>query len=278
MRFGAHVRRGSEATSGVVEECRRRGADCAQVFLSNPRAWAPPSFADDAVGRFRSGWTASGLTPLAAHAPYLVNIASPDRGFLARSRSLARSTVHAGDRLGVDVLVLHAGAGGDGPAGPARRRAARTLREAAAGAAHVRVAVELMAGTRGAVASTIPEAAALLGEAGDDRIGLCLDVCHLFAAGYALDDAQGAGELVAELAGEGLTDRVCPRARERLDFPPRRAPGPPRADRRGYVGVAGWRALLARPEATGWAFVLETPGDAVSHAAQIGALRALAPG
>lgn len=278
MRFGAHVRRGSEATTGVVEECRRRGADCAQIFLSNPRAWAPPTFTDEAADRFRSAWADSGLTPLAAHAPYLVNIASPDRGFLARSRSLARRSVRAADRLGVDVLVLHAGAGGDGPAGPARRRAASTLRAAAAEAARVRVAVELMAGTRGAVASTIPEAAALLDEAGDDRIDLCLDVCHLFAAGYGLDGSQGVEELFGELARAGLSDRVSLVHANDSAFPRGERRDRHAAIGEGHVGAAGWRALLARPEAAGWAFVLETPGDAVSHAAQIGALRALAPG
>jgi len=153
------VRRGSEATSGVVEECRRRGADCAQVFLSNPRGWA----------------------------------------------------------------------------------------------------------------------AALLEEAGDAHLGICLDVCHLFATGYSLDEPGGVEALFAELAAHGLTDRVALVHANDSEFP--------RGDRRdrhspigeGHVGVEGWRVLLSRSEAAAWPFVLETPGDAESHAAQIALLRALAP-
>ncbi|MGZ8581993.1 MAG: deoxyribonuclease IV [Actinomycetota bacterium] len=271
------MRRGSEATTGVVEECRRRGADCAQVFVSNPRAWAAPSFSDESAARFPAAWAASGLHPLAAHAPYVVNIASPNPGFLARSRTLALRTAHACDRLGLDLLVLHAGAGGSGEPGRARHRASRTLRATARSAERVRVLVELMAGTRGAVASTIAEAATLLEEADDERLGLCLDTCHLFAAGYGLDAADGIAALFDELAEHGLTERVGlvhanDSAFLRGERRDRHAP-----IGEGAIGVEGWRAILARPEAADWAFVLETPGDAESHATQIALLRRLAP-
>ena len=277
MRFGAHVRRGSEATRGVVKECHDRGADCAQIFVSNPRAWAGPTIRDDQAEAFREAWRTSGLGPLAAHAPYLVNIASPNPAFLERSRQLASATALTCDRMGVDLLVLHSGAGGtEGGLEEARDRAAATLRRTAGDAERVRILVELMADTAGAVASTIPEAAALLEVAGDDRVGLCLDTCHLFAAGYDLHTTEGVDGLFAELAAHGLTDRVGLVHANDSMFP--------RGERRdrhenigdGHIGVEGWRELLARPEAADWAFVLETPGDAERHAADIARLRALA--
>ncbi|MEO8476824.1 MAG: deoxyribonuclease IV [Actinomycetota bacterium] len=277
MRFGAHVRRGAEATRGVVKECRDRGANCAQIFVSNPRAWAGPTIGDDQATAFREAWRASGLGPLAAHAPYLVNIASPKPAFLERSRQLASATALACDRMGVDLLVLHSGAGGtDGDRDDARRRAAETLRRTAGDAEGVRVLVELMAGTSGAVASTIPEAAALLDAAGDDRVGLCLDTCHLFAAGYSLDTTEGVDDLFAELAMHGLTERVGLVHANDSKFP--------RGERRdrhadigeGHIGIDGWSAILARTEVADWTFVLETPGDAERHATDIARLRALA--
>jgi deoxyribonuclease-4 len=277
VRFGAHVRRGSEATTGVVEECRRRDADCAQIFLSNPRAWAPPSFTDRAAERFREGWRESGLGPLSAHAPYLVNIASPNRDFLSRSRALARATARACDRLGVDLLVVHAGAGGGDEPATARHRAAVSLRQVVRSATRVHVLVELMAGTRGAVASTIAEAATLLQEADEARIGLCLDVCHLFAAGYGLDEPDGVDELFSELEARELTGRVGLVHANDSAFPrgERRDRHAPVGD--GFVGQRGWRAILSRPEAAALPFVIETPGDAASHAEQIATLRRLAP-
>ncbi len=276
MRFGAHVRRGSEATRGVVKECRDRGADCAQIFLSNPRAWSGPTIRDDQAAAFREAWRTSRLGPLAAHAPYLVNIASPNPAFLERSRQLASATALACGRMGVDLLVVHSGAGGaDGDRDDARQRAAETLRRTARDAEDVRVLVELMAGTSGAVASTIPEAAALLDAAGDDRVSLCLDTCHLFAAGYGLDTPDGVDELLAELAAHGLMERVgLVHANDSMY---------PRGERRdrhenigdGHIGIEGWSAILGRADVADWTFVLETPGDAERHAADIARLRTL---
>lgn len=278
MRIGAHVRRRSGGISGAVEGCRLRGADAAQIFVSNPRGWAGPRVTDEEATAFREGWDASGLGPLVAHAPYLVNIASPNKDFVAKSRALAGSTVRACDALGVDYLVLHAGAGGPTEPEAALERAAMTLRIAADHAEHVRVLVELMAGTSGAVASTIPEAARLLQAADVDGLQLCLDTCHLFAAGYALDTAEGVEALFAELKTEGITERIAlVHANDSLY---------PRGERRdrhenigdGFIGPEGWRAIIARPELADLALVLETPGEAERQAEDIAFLRSLISG
>lgn len=276
MRIGAHVRRRSGGVESVVEECRLRGADAAQIFLSNPRGWAGPHVSEEDATAFREGWDASGLGPLVAHAPYLVNIASPNRDFLARSRALTGSTVRACDGLGVDMLVAHAGAGGPTEPATARERAATTLRIASDDAEHVRVLVELMAGTSGAVASTIAEAAALLEAADVDGVGLCLDTCHLFAAGYALDTAEGVDTLFAELKAEGVAGRVALIHANDSKFPCGE-----RRDRHenigdGFIGLAGWRAITGRPELSDLTLILETPGDVQRHAKDIALLRGLA--
>ncbi|MET0801451.1 MAG: deoxyribonuclease IV [Actinomycetota bacterium] len=277
MRFGAHVRRGSKATTGVVRECRLRGADCAQVFLSNPRAWASPRQTDEQVAAFREAWAASGLGPLIAHAPYLVNIASADPVFLGKSRALAIASIEACDALGADALVVHAGNGGGGDTHLARRRAVASIDAVTEASERTRVLVELMAGTRGAVASTAAEAAELLGRVAVDAVGLCLDTCHLFAAGYGLDTAEGVAALFDELRTEGLTGRIgLMHANDseygRGEHRDRHAP-----IGEGRIGSDGFGSLLARPEVADLAFVLETPGEASDHAEQIARLRALRP-
>jgi len=276
VRIGAHVRRRSGGIAGAVEECRLRGADAAQIFVSNPRGWAGPRVTDEEAAAFRESWAASGLEPLVAHAPYLVNIASPNRDFIAKSRGLAGSTVRACEALAIDFLVLHAGAGGPTEPEAARERAATTLRITSDIAEHVRVLVELMAGTSGAVASTIAEAAALLEATDVDGVDLCLDTCHLFAAGYALDTAEGVETLFAELKAEGIAKRVAlVHANDSLY---------PRGERRdrhenigdGFIGPDGWRAIVPRPELADVALILETPGEAERQAEDIALLRSLA--
>jgi deoxyribonuclease IV len=270
--LGAHVRRGREATRGLVRACLERGADCAQVFLSNPRGWAPPGISDEDAAGLRDAWADAGLGPLVAHAPYLVNVASPDPAMLANSRQLAAGTVRAADRVGVSAVVLHAGSGGTASPEAARRLAAGTLRSSAGEAGRTRVVVELMAGGRGAVASTIDEAARLFEEAGDDRLGLCLDTAHLYATGYDLAHPAGAAGLVEELRRHGILDRLTLIHANDAEFPL----GSHR-DRHANIGDGligdGFRTLASTPELAAVPWILETPGDAPRQAADIVRLR-----
>jgi deoxyribonuclease-4 len=278
VRIGAHVRRqGRAGIHGLVEATRERGADCAQAFISNARAWAPPAIGPDDAAAFRAAWVPTGLGPLAAHAPYLVNIASPNPGFLEKSRTLAGATARACDLLGFDALVLHAGAGGVDAPEDALARAAETLRQVAASTERVRVCVELMAGTSGAVASTLAEARRLFDATGVAELGLCLDTCHLFATGYPLDTPEGSAGLVQELRELGLDQRLFMIHANDSKFP-----SGERRDRHenvgdGFLGETGWRGLLAQPLLTGVPWYLETPGEPDRHAADIARLRSWAP-
>jgi deoxyribonuclease-4 len=278
VRIGIHLRRqGRAGIHGALDGTRERGADCAQLFISNARAWAGPRVGDDESAAFRDAWRDAGLGPVVAHAPYLVNIASPNPEFLQKSRTLAAATAQACDRLGIAVLVLHAGAGGPWEPAEALKRAAETLRITAGAAERVRVSVELMAGTGGAVASSLSEAARLFDAAGVDGLGLVLDTCHLFAAGVPLDAPEGAGALVDELGTQGLTQRLALVHANDSKFP--------RGERRdrhenigdGFIGEPGWRGLLAQPAITAVPWVLETPADAERHALDVAKLRSWAP-
>jgi len=278
VRVGAHVRRAGSDAAAARTAAEELGADTVQVFLSNPRAWAGPVVTPERVEAFATTWAPSGLGPLVVHAPYLVNIASPNPGFLEKSRELLERTLEACEAYGVAILVVHAGAGGPGEPGDALDRAAATLGRAAAAAGSTRVAVELMAGTAGAVASTVPEAARLFESAGAaDALDLCVDTCHAFAAGYALDVPDGAERLVDELRTTGLLPhlRLVHANDSRFGRGERRDRHENLGD--GGIGLEGFRAIVARPELRELTFVLETPGDVERRARDIDTLRSLAP-
>jgi deoxyribonuclease-4 len=277
VRFGAHIgtRGGLRAADRTVTlEARAVGAELAQVFLSSPRAWAPPD--PELAGRFGEGWRAAGIGPLYVHAPYLVNIASPTPEVHERSRELALATVRACEAAGAAAFVVHAGSGGRDDPDAARARSAAVLRELVAAAHGTRVLVELMAGTAGAVASTLPEARRLLEEVGDDRLGLCLDTCHLFAAGYALDEPAGVEACFAELHRLGLADRLGLVHANDAKHP--RGSQRDRHERigEGHIGVEGFFELLHRPELAELDLVLETPADREQRARELATLRRLA--
>ena len=90
MRVGAHLRSGLRT---VIPLARETGAEVVQVFISNPRAWSGPRL--DTAQAFGAEWREAAIGPLFVHAPYLVNIASPNPEFLSKSIELCRRSVAA---------------------------------------------------------------------------------------------------------------------------------------------------------------------------------------
>jgi deoxyribonuclease-4 len=273
--LGAHVRRRQTGVAGAIEEAAARDADCLQIFISNPRSWAGPRYGDAEIERFRETLAASGLRPCVAHLSYVGNVASWDPTTLRRTRELLVETAHACDALGVDLLVVHTGAGGVQDRDVALRSAGESFRLAVQEADGVRVLGELMAGTSGAVASLPHEAEELFAEVGDDRLGLCLDTAHLFAAGMPLDDPAGVAGLSDELRERGLASRLALVHANDSVFE-RGARRDRHADiGEGMIGADGWRALVNDPLIGSVPWMLETPGDAARQRADIAFLRTL---
>ena len=274
MRIGAHVptRGGLLSAIRAAREC---GADAIQVFLSNPRAWAPPRISRKEADAFRQAWAESGLGPMFVHAPYVVNLASPVPEFLERSIDVIRQAVAAASSVGANGYVVHAGSGGPGEPAESFRRTVSALRAVPAQGG-CDVVVELTAGTAGSVAATFPEAAHLFEAVGDPRLKLCADTCHLFAAGYALDEPDGVAACFEELHASGLGDRLV-----LIHANDAKYERGARRDRhehigQGGIGVEGFFEILHRPEVQDLALVVETPGRLEDHARNIATLRRLA--
>lgn len=275
MRVGAHVpTRGQLARA--VDYAEAIGADAIQLFVSNPRAWSPPSLRHAAVDEFRERLERSPVEAVFVHSTYLINVASPDPAFHQRSIELATAELGGAAAIGADGLVVHAGAGGAGERAEAVARAAEAVR-AVSSLGGPPVLLELTAGGAGAVASTIPHAAELLRAVEDPRVGLCLDTCHLLAAGYPVDDPTQASRPFDELRDLDLDDRLgLLHANDAQD-----ARGS-RRDRhehpgRGTIGEDGFRAVLADPLLREASVLVETRGRETEHAADVAALRSLAP-
>ncbi len=274
MRIGAHVRTPGGLRT-AVESAREVGADAVQLFISNPRAWSGPRL--DTAERFGADWRAGGIGPLFVHAPYLVNIASPNQGFLEKSLDLCRRSVAACGVIGAAGFVVHAGAGGAGEHAAALDRAASVLRAVLPEAEGTRLLVELMASTAGAVASTLAEARELFDAVGGNELGLCLDTCHLFVTGYALDRADGVDACFEELRAAGLDERLALIHANDAKFDRGSHRDRHEVIGAGKIGLDGFRAILARPEIADLSLVLETPADQPTRAREIATLRSLAP-
>jgi deoxyribonuclease-4 len=277
MRIGAHVFTPGGWISGI-DQALEVEADALQLFASNPRAWASRTVPPDTAAAFRERLADAGLGPLFVHVTYLVNVASPNPEFLERSVASAIGDLEAAEALGAAGLVVHAGSGGaKGERTEALPRAVASLTRIAERAETTEVLVELTAGGQGSVAATIPQAAELFDAlGGHPRIGLCLDTCHLFAAGYGLDDPEGVRGCFEEVRAAGLEGRLRLVHANDAAFP--------RGSRRdrhtnigaGGIGEAGFAAILGQPAVRDAAVLVETPGRREDHLRDVRTLKRLA--
>jgi deoxyribonuclease IV len=277
VKIGAHLpTRGG--LLGAIESARGCGAQAGQIWGSNPRAWAHPKSDPDLARRFGDAWRAEGLGTLVLHAPYMVNVASPNLDFRRRSVQLAQATVELAEEIGADGVVVHAGAGGVAtPREEALVAAAASLLAMAERADRTSVFVELTAGGTGSVASTFPEARSLFdATGGHERLALCADTCHLFATGYRLDTAEGVRACFDEVRTLGMVRRL-----RLIHANDSKYPGGQHRDShthigQGYIGEVGFRAILAHPLVRRCTVLCETPGRLEDHARNIATLRRLA--
>ncbi|MEX2406352.1 MAG: deoxyribonuclease IV [Actinomycetota bacterium] len=275
MRIGAHLRTPGGLRT-AVDTAREVGAEAAQLFISNPRAWSGPRL--ETAEKFGAEWREGGIGPLFVHAPYLVNIASPNPEFFQKSLALCVQSVQACGVLGAGGFVVHAGAGGPGEPAAAIQRAAAILQAILDETPEeTHLLVELMAGTSGAVASTVEEAARLFDAVGGDRLGLVFDTCHLFVTGYGLDEPSGVDALFEELGSAGLDDRL--RLVHLNDAKNERGSHRDRHEvvGEGTIGLGGFAAFLARPEVRDLSVVVETPASGETRRAELERIRALLP-
>ena len=277
MRIGAHVpTRG--ASAATIERALESGCEAIQLFISNPRAWAPPPVRPEAAAAFIHARRQAGVDPVVVHTSYMVNIASPNEAFRQKSIELAALELDAAAAIEAEGLIVHAGAGGAEDRPRSLARAAEAVLRILGDRERPAVIVELTAGGAGTVASTLPQAAELFDALGSDpRALLCLDTCHLFAAGYPLDDPDGVRTTFAELESLRLSERLrIVHANDAKD------PRGSHRDRHEHVGLGsigreGFRAILAEPAIDGCAVLVETPGKLEDDLRNLATLRELAP-
>lgn len=186
----------------ALERGHATGCRVIQIFTSSNQQWRTREIPPEEARRFRRTARRLKVRPVAAHASYLPNLASHDAPTRRRSLEALRGELRRAALLGIPNLVLHPGShGGDGPRVGIARIAdgvARLLDETAG--SPVRILFENTAGQGHALGARFEEIASLL-EAlqGHPRLGLCLDTCHAFAAGYDLRDENGYRAVMREL-------------------------------------------------------------------------------
>ncbi len=260
--LGAHVS-AAGGTPNAPGRAAEVDATVLQLFTKQPNRWAEREVSDDEAAAFRTGARDHDIAITAAHDSYLINLASPDPALFERSLASFTAELRRCEALGLTFLVSHPGNATDGdPARGLRQNADAIVRALDAVPGSVRVLLEGTAGSGTALGSTFDELATLVrgvGERHPDRVGLCLDSCHLWAAGHNLLDLDGV-----------LSDFHRTVGLEHLRFlhlNDSQTPFGSHRDRHadigeGTIGPDGFRAIMNHPDLRRVPKVIETPkGD-----------------
>ena len=246
----------------AVAEAVRLGCPVFQVFTKNASTWREKQVDEDEAALFRQACRRAGIISVAAHAGYLINLASPDTEKWHRSRSAMENEIERASRLGIELLVFHPGnhMGAGIDKGIARIVAAlKPLLELAAGS-KVRLLLETTAGQGTGIGHRFEHLAQIVDALGEpEQVGACLDTCHVFAAGYDLRTEEAFHETMETF------DRVIGLERlGLLHLNDSLKPLGSRIDRhahigRGHIGTPGFACLMNHPRLANIAKILETP-------------------
>jgi deoxyribonuclease IV len=248
----------------ALERGREVGCGAVQIFLKNQRQWAGPPLRDEAIRAFATARRRTGIRRVFAHSSYLINLASPDRTAWAQAVDAFTDELERGEALGLSCVVVHSGSHMGAGLESGLRRVISALDQALARTAgyRIKVALENTAGGGNSVGRTFAELATMLnGAARPERIGICIDTCHLFAAGYDLRTEAGYARAMAECEATVGRRRVLA-----LHLNDARAPFGSGLDRhehigRGFLGLSSFRRLLNDRRFARVPKVLETPKD-----------------
>ena len=261
MRLGRHMPLHSNAVK-AVETARNIGCDAIQIFASNPTGWRPTAGNGASCAAFARATIEFDLQPVVIHAPYLINLASPDEFIWEKSIGLLQWTLQRGALLGASSVVFHTGShrGSGVDAGIVRIAQAirRILPETPP---EVMLLLENDVGAGNSLGHSFEQlgaALALLPEY-DERLGVCIDTAHLWGAGHDISTMAATQQVLQEI------DRTIGLKRLKIIHlnDTEKALGSHRDVHarlgEGIISEEGLRALLRDPRLSQAAVILETP-------------------
>ncbi len=266
--IGTHVLVGKGLVDGAVANADLVGAETFQVFTGNPRGWALSEGKPAEDHRFRDLMGERG-TRVFIHAPYLVNLGSPTPATYERSVASVAHNLKRAAEIGAEGVVVHTGSyvvPGEGDTEERHAAAMRQVREGllplldALGDDGPWLLLEPTAGQGRSLCAGVEDLAAYLAALDDHpRAGVCLDTCHVFAAGAPLDEPGGTTatvDRIVEIGGPGRLRLV--HANDSMDL---RGAFKDRHQRigEGHIGEDAFVELFAHPATEGVPFILETP-------------------
>lgn len=261
MPLGAHMSIAGGVFNAPVRG-KSVGCDTIQIFVKNANRWVGKVITDEEVEQFRQAREETGIDPVFSHNSYLINLASPDDALYQKSIGAMLDELERSERLGLPFLVIHPGAHvGSGEDAGLKRIASgiNTLLQKTKGY-EVKVALETTAGMKSSLGCKFEHLATLIEAIKDkNRVCVCYDTCHTFAAGYDLRTKKAYEATFKEFDKVVGLNRLC--AFHLNDSVKELGSNIDRHAHigQGYIGESGFRLLMNDDRFEKIPMVLETP-------------------
>ncbi|MGZ4201266.1 MAG: deoxyribonuclease IV [Thermoleophilaceae bacterium] len=265
MLIGGHV-----STAGGLVKAHERGVELGceaiQIFNQSPRMWRPTSWKPNDIEAFRELMESGPIKSVVIHAVYLINLATKDPEMRKKSIASLTHALRMGDAIGADGVVVHPGSRVKEPLDASLRRVGDAVRQVLAESEGCRLLLENTAGAGGTIGRSFAELHELLGlGGGDERIGVCLDSCHMLASGFDIRTDEGLAAVIDDYASElGLERLRCVHVNDSA------VPLGANRDRHallptGELGERGLSAFLSEPRFERLPALLEYMGEGVEE-------------
>jgi deoxyribonuclease-4 len=260
MLIGAHVSPAG-GPAKALERGAERNCQSIQIFNQNPRQWKPTIYKEEAIAEYKEAFDDSQIEALVIHAVYLLNAATDDPDIREKTLASLIASLNAGAALGARGIVLHPGSAKQGDVGEAIARAGEVIAEALKESDGCELHLENTAGAGGTLGRSMEELHRIIdASGGHERIGLCLDSCHLYASGYDIRTVEGLNSALEECDREVGLDRL-----RSLHLNDSQVGLGSNRDRHAVVGEGelgedGCSVFLSEPRFQDLPVILETPG------------------
>jgi deoxyribonuclease-4 len=263
VKVGCHlsIQGGIEKT---FEKASELGCETFQLFTQNQRQWVSRHFEEPIRREFSMQREALGYSKvkIVAHASYLINLCASDNNKLTKSRNAFLDELKRCDSLGIDYIVIHPGAHGDNGEDWGISTIAESLNSIFdLYQPNVKVLLESIAGQGTGIGYRFEHLNSILSKITHDQFaGICLDTCHMFAAGYEVNSADGWNKCLDQINANFGTLRIgC------IHLNDSKYPLGSKKDRHaaigeGFIGLEGFRTLMNIPDFVNVPGILEVPG------------------
>src|SRR2546429_6620749 len=261
MRLGRHMPTNSKPVK-AAQIAQQIGCNAIQIFASNPTGWKPPGDNPAAYAAFAQAVRSCELDPVVIHAPYLINLASPDDSIWEKSIALLQWTLQRGALLGANYVAFHTGSHrGSGVEAGIARIAEAIIRILPETPPEVMLLLENDVGAGNSLGYSFEQLGAVIDLLPEyrERLGVCIDTAHLWGAGYDISNASTTRQMLEQF------DRIIGLDRLKVIHlnDTEMALGSHRDVHarlgEGIIGEEGLRVLLCEPRLAHTAVILETP-------------------